>query len=97
MNDDIPTSESVIFLRIHAAADYFTLHRDLMKHVPPVSVDVILDPYLLNVLPRSLVPTACWVGVVAVVAVLVARRLAGYFRQSIVEAEAGMAKSEKEG
>lgn len=37
-----------------------------MQTVPPVLVDIILDPYVLNVLPRSLVPTAAYILVVAV-------------------------------
>jgi len=37
-----------------------------MEHVPPVFVDIILDPYLLNVLPQSLVPTGVYLIVVAV-------------------------------
>jgi hypothetical protein len=37
-----------------------------MEHVPPVFVDIILDPYLLNVLPRSLVPTGVYLIVVAI-------------------------------
>lgn len=31
-------------------------------------VDVILDPFILNVFPRSLVPTAVWIIVVTVLA-----------------------------
>lgn len=37
-----------------------------MERVPPVFVDIILDPYLLNVLPRSLVPTGVYLIVVAI-------------------------------
>lgn len=37
-----------------------------MEDVPPVFVTVILDPYLLNVLPRSLGPTAVYLIVLAV-------------------------------
>jgi hypothetical protein len=44
-----------------------------MQNVPPVVVDVILDPFLWNVFPRSLVPTAGWIVVVAVLAGVVAR------------------------
>lgn len=39
-----------------------------MRSPPPVPVDLILDPYVMNVFPRSLVPTAGWVVVVAGVA-----------------------------
>lgn len=48
-----------------------------MKTVPAVAVDVILDPFLLNVFPRSLVPTAGWICVVTIVAALVVRWIGG--------------------
>jgi len=57
---------SLLFLRIQAAADYFSLNKTLMENVPPVHVDLILDPYLLNVFPQSLVPTAGYIAVIAV-------------------------------
>ena len=57
---------SLLFLRILAAADYYTLDKSLMENVPPVLVDIILDPYLLNIFPRSLLPTAGYILVVAV-------------------------------
>jgi len=59
---------SMLLLQIYAAADYFTLNETLMKHVPPVHVDLILDPYLLNVFPQSLLPTAGYIVVIAIVA-----------------------------
>ncbi|RAL12088.1 uncharacterized protein BO97DRAFT_391087 [Aspergillus homomorphus CBS 101889] len=71
--DTAPIADSVLFLRVRAAADYFSTDPELMANVPPVLVDVILDPYLGNIFPRSLVPTAAWVVVVAVGAVLVGR------------------------
>jgi hypothetical protein len=58
--------QSVLLLQILAAADYYTTNRILMEHVPPVFVDIILDPYLLNVLPQSLVPTGVYLIVVAI-------------------------------
>ncbi|KAJ5819892.1 hypothetical protein N7474_005483 [Penicillium riverlandense] len=75
--DPAPTTDSVLFLRVQAAADYFTTDEALMRDVPPVGVDLILDPFLLNVFPRSLVPTAGWIVVVAVLAVFVARWVSG--------------------
>lgn len=57
-----------------------------MRDVPPVDVDLILDPFLLNVFPRSLIPTAGWIAVVAVVAVVVARWIAGEIGRVIVDA-----------
>lgn len=64
---------SVLFLRVDTVADYFTLSEPLMQTVPPVPVDLILDPFLGNVFPRSLVSTACWGLVVAAVAVGISR------------------------
>lgn len=77
MLDPAPTTDSVLFLRVQAAADYFTTDEALMRDVPPVGVDLILDPFLLNVFPRSLVPTAGWIVAVAVLAVFVARWVSG--------------------
>lgn len=71
-----PQSGSMLFLRIHAAADYFTTNSTLMNHVPPVVADVILDPFLFNVFPRSLVPTALYTVVIAVIAYFVGGFLA---------------------
>jgi hypothetical protein len=39
-----------------------------MQTVPPVAVDVILDPYILNVFPKSLTPTASYILLVALAA-----------------------------
>ncbi|KAK2800765.1 hypothetical protein FQN51_005905 [Onygenales sp. PD_10] len=63
---------SALFLQIHAAADYFSLEKGLMQNVPPVQADIILDPFLFNVFPKSLVPTAGYLVIVAVGAWLVA-------------------------
>lgn len=64
---------SVLLLRVLAAADYFSHHSSLMKDPPPVLVDLILDPYLYNVLPQSLVPTVGYIIVVSIVSWFVAR------------------------
>lgn len=66
-NQKISTAsqKSLLFLQIFAAADYFSLNKTLMSDVPPVLVDVILDPYLLNVFPESLVPTAGYLIILA--------------------------------
>jgi hypothetical protein len=61
--DDV---SSALFLQIYAAADYYTMNRTLMENVPPVFVDIILDPYIFNILPRSLVPTIAYVILLAV-------------------------------
>ncbi|KAM0209871.1 hypothetical protein ACHAPA_009346 [Fusarium lateritium] len=63
---------SLLLLHIKASADYFTDDVALMKDPPPVLVDLILDPYLFNVVPRSLVPTAGYIVLISVVAWFVA-------------------------
>lgn len=71
---------SVLFLQILAAADYFTANKTLMSQVPPVFVDIILDPYVYNVLPRSLIPTIGYIVVVAVVSFFLAKRIVSWIR-----------------
>ncbi|KAF7628297.1 hypothetical protein AFLA_003658 [Aspergillus flavus NRRL3357] len=71
-HDQAPTSDSVLFLRVTAAADYFSLNKALMENVPPVAADIILDPFLWNIFPQSLVPTACYICVVGCLAVVIA-------------------------
>lgn len=66
-----------------------------MKNVPPVSVDLILDPFLWNVFPRSLVPTAIWIVVVAVVAGFVAKWVSGEIGRIIEGARVEREKGEK--
>lgn len=57
---------SLLFLRIQAAADYFSTNKTLMEVVPLVHADLILDPYLLNIFPQSLLPTAGFIIVIAI-------------------------------
>lgn len=57
---------SILFLQVFAAADYYTTNKTLMEHVPPVYVDIILDPFIFNVFPRSLLPTAAYIILVAI-------------------------------
>ncbi|CAG7991675.1 unnamed protein product [Penicillium nalgiovense] len=71
--DPAPTSDSVLFLHVYAAADYFSTNQALMQNVPPVAVDLILDPFVFNVFPRSLVPTAGWIVLVAALALVIGR------------------------
>lgn len=56
----------ILFLRIQAAADYYTMNQTLMRDVPPVFVDIILDPFILNLVPKSLIPTAGYIIVLAI-------------------------------
>lgn len=60
-------AESVFSLRIQAAAAFFTTNQTLMQHPPPVNVDIILDPYLANIFPSSLLPTAGYICCLAVI------------------------------
>ncbi|KAF2243215.1 hypothetical protein BU26DRAFT_534209 [Trematosphaeria pertusa] len=63
-----PESQYILFLRIQAAASYYSTNRTLMDYPPLVDADIILDPYTLNVLPRSLVPTAIYISIASVAA-----------------------------
>lgn len=44
-----------------------------MENVRPVLVDIILDPYILNVYPSSLLSTAAWIVSVAIASFFIAR------------------------
>ncbi|KAI3317492.1 hypothetical protein HD806DRAFT_514752 [Xylariaceae sp. AK1471] len=79
--------DSVLFLRILAAADFYTTNHTLMKDVPPVFVDIILDPFILNVLPRSLLPTVAYIIVVAIVSWFVGSWISSRVRQTTAEPE----------
>ncbi|KAG5992833.1 hypothetical protein E4U43_003656 [Claviceps pusilla] len=67
---------SSLLIEIRAAADYFTDDKELMSHPPPVLVDLILDPFLANVLPYSLLPTMGYLLLVGITTWHVARRIA---------------------
>ncbi|KAI6087436.1 hypothetical protein F4821DRAFT_259092 [Hypoxylon rubiginosum] len=77
---------SVLFLQILAAADYYTMNKTLMRDVPPVYVDIILDPFVFNILPRSLVPTVGYVVVVAIASWFMSRHISIWVRNAAVEA-----------
>jgi len=77
---DVTTNEteqtsSVLFVRIITAADYYSDYTELMENPPPVLVDLILDPFLFNVLPRSLLPTGGYIVCVAIAAWFVASHI----------------------
>lgn len=55
----------LLFLRVFAAADYYTVNSTLMQHAPAVHVDIILDPFIFNVFPRSLLSTAAYILLLA--------------------------------
>jgi hypothetical protein len=79
---------SLMLLRIYAAADYFTDNVSLMQSPPPVLADVILDPFLFNIVPTSLLPTAAYLIIVALASWFVARNIATWL-QSIATAPDG--------
>ncbi|KAL1634033.1 hypothetical protein SLS56_002625 [Neofusicoccum ribis] len=60
------TPASLLFLRIQAAADFYSTNKTLMSSPPDVKVDIILDPYVLNAIPRSLIPTGIYIIALAV-------------------------------
>lgn len=86
-------SASILLLQIKASTDYFTDDAALMRDPPPVLVDLILDPYLYNLIPRSLVPTIGFLVLVGLVGWFVARSVASKL-QSI--AVAGESREKKE-
>lgn len=67
--DSNSTSEvesSSLLLHVYAAADYYSTNKTLMENVSPVYIDIILDPFLLNVFPKSLVSTAGYIIILAI-------------------------------
>ncbi|KAK5200795.1 hypothetical protein LTR16_004883 [Cryomyces antarcticus] len=77
----LATSVSTLFLQICAAAGYFTLNETLMREPPAVDVDIILDPYILNVFPQSLLPTAAYITVLAVASYSLSGAIWAWLRQ----------------
>ncbi|KAF4493881.1 hypothetical protein FAGAP_9984 [Fusarium agapanthi] len=78
---------SVLLLQIKSSADYFTKDAALMKDPSPVHVDLILDPYLYGIVPRSLVPAACYLVLVGAVAWFVSRSIASKLQTIAVTAD----------
>jgi hypothetical protein len=66
-----------------------------MKDVPPVDVDIILDPFVQNVLPRSLVPTVGYTIVVAAVSFFVAKFVLR-FLQAVIRGDGVEGKVKKQ-
>lgn len=83
---------SVLLLRIHATADYFTHDQELMKNPPPVLVDLTLDPFLYNLLPRSLLPTLGYIVCFSIITWFVARWVATSLRCFAGDAPAAQKK-----
>lgn len=81
---DFNEHKSVLLLRLQAAASYYSTNRTLMHHPPPVDVDIILDPFILNVFPQSLGPVAIYITLVAIGAYI----LSGYIYRLLLSAAA---------
>ncbi|KAI3340351.1 hypothetical protein F4824DRAFT_418553 [Ustulina deusta] len=77
--------ESILLLRVNAAADFYTTNHTLMENVPPIIVDIILDPFILNVLPRSLLSTAIYTAAVAIVSWFMGKSISSWVRQIAAE------------
>lgn len=75
---------SVMFLRILAAADYHSDDPTRMANVEPVLVDIILDPYYLNIVPRSLLPTAVYIIAIAILAWIVSQAVQRWIQRALV-------------
>ncbi|EME86389.1 uncharacterized protein MYCFIDRAFT_130216 [Pseudocercospora fijiensis CIRAD86] len=73
---------SLLLLHVQAAADYFTTNKKLMQEPPLVDVDIILDRYLLNAFPESLIATAGYLLVIAVLAFFVSGRIWSFLHDS---------------
>ncbi|KLU91548.1 hypothetical protein MAPG_10066 [Magnaporthiopsis poae ATCC 64411] len=76
---------SMLLLQILAAADYYTDNQTLMSNVAPVHVDIILDPFIMNILPQSLAPTVGYVLFIATVFWFVAQRTAAWVQKLAVD------------
>ncbi|KAF3210562.1 hypothetical protein TWF192_002368 [Orbilia oligospora] len=59
---------SDVYLKISAIAAYYTTNATLMDRPEPVLVDIILDEFLLGVLPRSLLNVGLFIVIMAGVA-----------------------------
>ena len=51
-----------------------------MKDPSPVFVDIILDPFVLNIVPRSLIPTAAYVVILAIGGIYLSKYVNGWTR-----------------
>jgi len=65
-----------------------------MENVPPVYVDIILDPYLMNVFPKSLMPTAIYIVVLAVGAWILGKWVSTWLLDVQKQDEVGKTKKE---
>ncbi|KAI1817602.1 hypothetical protein GGS20DRAFT_582324 [Poronia punctata] len=76
---------SVLLLRILTTAEFHTGNHTLMGDAPPVFVDIIMDPFLLNILPRSLLPTVAYIVVVAIASWFIGNSISSWIGQAIAK------------
>jgi hypothetical protein len=84
------TQRSLLFLRIQAAAEFYTTNKTLMSNPQPVLVDIsrlfvpytqirlteiVLDPFIVNLLPASLATTAAYITLLALLSIPLSRKL----------------------
>jgi hypothetical protein len=55
-----------------------------MEHVLPVHVDIIIDPFVFNILPRSLVPTVAYILTLATGSWYLSKYISNWF-QTVAE------------
>lgn len=56
-----------------------------MENARPVMVDLILDPFLFNIFPRSLIPTAAWSVIIAIVAYFIGGWISTIFTDTVCD------------
>ncbi len=79
-SSSVSGTQSVLLLRVTAAADYYSANKTMMENVEPVLVDIILDPYVLNVFPTSLVVMSVWIVLVALASFFIAQFVSRWLR-----------------
>ncbi|RPB15682.1 hypothetical protein P167DRAFT_482463, partial [Morchella conica CCBAS932] len=52
----VEAPRSLLYLEIGAVAAYYTPNKYRMENPDSVGVDIILDPYFMNIIPESLFP-----------------------------------------
>lgn len=76
-------NSSALFLRIRAAADYYSEDAVRMARVEPPLVDIILDPYVLGVIPESLTSIVAYITVISALAVVLSRHIVSWIGKII--------------
>ncbi|TDZ28364.1 hypothetical protein C8035_v011824 [Colletotrichum spinosum] len=88
------SAASLLFLRVSAAADYFTDDEFLMAFAEPVNVNIVLDPYVLNAVPQSLFPVVSYIIAVTVMAYFLSKLTTQWIRL-VQSAEGDTEKKQK--